>query len=66
MLCFGKNGKTDLWLFVIDRPALPDGPENPEPRFEPVNTTMTATWSRGGRIYFLVGLGGEAALKQYF
>ena len=66
MLCFGKNGKTDLWLFVIDRPALPDGPENPQPRFAPVNTTMTASWSNAGRIYFLAGLGDEAALKRYF
>jgi len=66
MLCFGKNGKTDLWLFVIDRPALPDAPANLEPRFETVNATMTASWTKGERVYFLAGLADEAALKQCF
>src|SRR5208337_4460806 len=66
MLCFGKNGKTDLWLFVVDRQALPDGPEDSVPHCELVNSRMTASWTKGGRIYFLVGDEGQAALKQYF
>jgi hypothetical protein len=67
MICFGHHGKTDLWLFVIDRGALPDAPEDSAPRFERANNTATtASWSTGGRIYFLAGVGNEARLKQYF
>ena len=66
MLCFGKKGETDLWLFVIDRSALPDAPATPEPRFETVNTTMTASWTKGEGVYLLAGLADEAALRECF
>lgn len=66
MLCFGKAGKTDLWLFVINRPALPDAPEDTVPHFKRVNTLMTASWSKEGKTYLLAGSGDQASLREFF
>ncbi len=59
LLCFrtGKplpaGGKSDLWLFVVDRAAVKGAPGAPEPQFARVNKLMTATWTRGNKLYLL-------------
>ena len=67
MFCFGKAGKTDLWLFVIDRASIADVPKNTAPTVQRVSGTVaTSYWSAGGKFYFLAGLGDEAVLKRLF
>jgi hypothetical protein len=67
MFCFGRGGKTDLWLFVIDRASMPHAPENTVPTVQRVSGTVAAAhWSRGGKFYFLAGLGDESVLARFF
>lgn len=71
MLCFltGKplepGQKSDLYLFVVDRAALPDAPAAAEPQFARVNKLLTASWSVGDTTYILAGEGDEEFLRQY-
>lgn len=71
MLCFltGKplepGQKSDLYLFVVDRSALPDAPAATEPQFARVNRLLTASWSLGDKTYILAGEGDEEFLRQY-
>jgi uncharacterized membrane protein YbaN (DUF454 family) len=71
MICF-RTGRplpsgqsSDLWLFVIDRPAMKDAPAADARRFVPVNKLTTATWTGGGKIYFLGIEGDETTLRKY-
>ncbi len=59
MVCFhtGKplapNEKSDLFLFVVDRGALADSPEQNQLLMARVNTLSTVTWAEGERVYLL-------------
>jgi len=71
MICF-RTGKplppgsaSDLWLFVVDRAAVKDAPEGGQLRLAKVNLLITASWTQGGRLYFLGTEGEATALKQY-
>jgi len=72
MLCFNSGRpldpgeKSDLFLFVIDRSALPDAPPTSQPVIARVNKLMTASWSSGDKVYLLGGLGDEDFIRQYF
>lgn len=71
MICF-RTGRplppgqsSDLWLFVVDRAAMPDAPAAGTRQFTRVNKLMTATWTDGGKIYFLGTEADEATLRTY-
>ena len=71
MICF-RTGRplpsgqsSDLWLFVIDRAAMKNAPEENTRQFARVNKLMTATWTDGGKIYFLETEADEATLRTY-
>ena len=66
MVCFVKNKATPLWLFVINREALPDPPPDGQPSFKQINKLMTASWTRGGKTYVLAAEEDEDGLWRYF
>jgi hypothetical protein len=71
MVCFnsGKNQdpkEPDLFLFVVKREYAPHAPSKPSPEFSQRSRFVTASWSRGDRIYVLAAVGDEAFLKNYF
>ena len=72
MVCFNSGRplpaghKTDLFLFVIDRAALPDAPANGPPQFATLNRFSTASWAEGEKFYVLAGIGDEAFLRMFF
>ena len=69
MVCFhtGKplapNEKSDLFLFVVDRSALADSPEQNQLLMTRVNTLSTVTWAEGERVYLLASP-DETVLKE--
>jgi uncharacterized membrane protein YbaN (DUF454 family) len=71
MVCFhtGKplapGEKSDLWLFVIERSSLKDAVASESPQFARVNRLITATWTRGDKVYLLGMEGDEQSLRQY-
>lgn len=71
LVCF-RTGKprppgasNDLWLFVVDRTAVPGAPDSSVPKMAKVNRLITATWTEGGKLYLFGLEGGEQDIKQY-
>jgi hypothetical protein len=71
MICF-RTGKplppgeqSDLWLFVVDRTSLAVSIVGEVPQFSKVNRLITATWTKGDKIYLLGIEGDEQAIRQY-
>lgn len=71
MICF-KTGRplapgqaSDLWLFVIERNAVPDEPNAQTPQLTTVNGVATASWTQDGKTYVLAVEGSEELLKSY-
>jgi uncharacterized membrane protein YbaN (DUF454 family) len=64
MLCFVLNGE-HMDLFVMDRTGLPDLPENSAPQYAKAGDLMTATWSKGDKIYLLTGKNKEVLQKVF-
>ena len=71
LICFrtGKplptGDKSDLWLFVVDRAAVQNVPLTTAPTITKVNQLITATWTEGGKLYFLGVEGEEPNLRRY-
>jgi len=70
MICFnsGRNqdpNEPDLFLFVVSREYAAHAPINPTPEFSQRSRFVTASWSRGDRIYVLATAGDETFLKNY-
>lgn len=71
MICFQTGrplppgSQSDLWLFVVDQNTVKNAPSDPAPRIAQVNQLVTATWVRGGKLYFLVTEGGEPDIKRF-
>lgn len=65
MICFAKGRQTPLWLFVINRAALPDPPPEGTPRTARVNQLATASWSADGKTYILAAKADQLDLKEY-
>jgi hypothetical protein len=70
MICF-RTGKplapgeqSDLWLFVIDRTLVKNAPPNGPPQVAQVNQLITATWTRGDKLYLLGTEGDEQTIRQ--
>jgi hypothetical protein len=70
MVCFNSgrkndaNDSSDLFLFVIDRKAVPDAPSR-KPRFSQLNRLATLSWTEGDKAYILGGFGDEAFIRAY-
>jgi hypothetical protein len=71
MICFhtgradAADGRSDLWLFVVDGASVKGAPAGVSPRISKVNRLVTATWTQDGRLYMLGSEGGEETLKKY-
>ncbi len=71
MICFrtGKllapGGRTDLWLFVVDRVSVRGAPGGDSPQFSRVNRLITATWTQGNKLYLLGIEGDERTIQKY-
>jgi hypothetical protein len=71
MICFstGKplpaNQPGDLWLFVADRASVKDATTATSPQFNKVGRIITATWTRGDKLYLLGTEGDEEAIRKY-
>lgn len=71
MLCFHSGRalppeeKTDVFLFVVDRAAVPDAPAAAPPQTRRVDGFATAVWSAGEKVYLLAVTGDEQLLQQY-
>jgi hypothetical protein len=61
MICFMLKGE-HMDLFVMDRAGLPDLPDTSAPQYAKAGDLMTATWSKGDKIYLLTG--GSKELLQ--
>ena len=71
MICF-RTGKplppgeqSDLWLFVVERSSLTVSTIGETPQFSKVNRLITATWTKGDKIYLLGTEGDEQTIRQY-
>ena len=59
------GAQADVWLFVVDSSFVKNPPAPAGPLFAEVNRLMTATWTSGGKLYFL-GMGGtKEELQRY-
>jgi hypothetical protein len=65
MVCFDQGRQRVLFLYVINRSAVPGAPAAAAPQFAQVSKLMTASWSLGEKTYVLAGQGDEAAFRQY-
>jgi hypothetical protein len=65
MVCFDQGEGGWLYLFVIERDALPDPPHG-APQFARVNRLMTASWSVDTKAYLLAGEVAETFLGRFF
>jgi hypothetical protein len=71
MLCFHSGRplppeeKTDVFLFVVDRAAVPDAPAVSSPQTGRVDGFATAVWSAGDRVYLLAVTGDERLVREY-
>jgi len=65
MLCFRDKPDRNLWLFVVDRQAIPNRAPNPEPRIDQFGDYSAATWESGGRTYVLTVKGGPDIVRSY-
>jgi hypothetical protein len=72
MLCFRAGppaaavGKSDIWLFVVDRASVKDAPAAGSTEFARVNKLMTATWTQGDKLYLLGAAGDEQEIRRLF
>jgi len=62
MICFMFNGE-HMDLFVMDRAGLPGLPDTSAPQYAKAGDLMTATWSKGDKIYLLTGENKELLQK---
>jgi hypothetical protein len=65
MICFDLGNKQELYLFVINRSALPNAPPTKTPEFVKVNKLITASWSAGDKVYILAGQGDQNSIAKH-
>ena len=61
----GSGEENDLFLFVIDRHALPDAPDSADPQFSNVGQLATAAWTKDDKLYILAKRGDQESLRKY-
>jgi hypothetical protein len=65
MLCFRDRPGRDVYLFVVNREAIPKRTPNPTPRIEQYGDYSAATWEEEGKTYVLTVRGEPEAVKSY-
>ncbi len=66
MLCFSAPREDrKIFLFVLDRGAIPDSPGGSRPAIRQSGAFALAGWTEGGRSYVLVAQGDAGALREY-
>jgi len=65
LVCLDRGADNDLFLFIVNRSALPDPPADPTPRFARVGQMTTASWTIGDTSYVLATKGGEDDLRKF-
>ena len=65
LVCLDRGADNDLFLFIIDRSALPDPPLNATAQFARVGKMTTASWTLGEKTYLLASQGTEEDLKKF-
>jgi hypothetical protein len=65
MLCFKDKDKRKLFLFVVNRTAIPDSPASSAPRIRQEGTYAIAGWTEGNRAYVLAAEGDATVLEQF-
>jgi hypothetical protein len=63
MLCLNSAERHGVWLYVVERRALPDAPAQPKPQFAMEGNLATASWSENDKAYLLAAEGNEAFLR---
>jgi hypothetical protein len=65
LVCLERGHDDDLFLFIVDRSALPDPPLGQSARFARVNNMTTASWTAGDKTYVLASKGNEEDLRKF-
>jgi hypothetical protein len=63
MLCLKSPDQRGVWLYVIERTALPDPPRESTPQLATEGSLATASWSESGKTYLLAAEGNEDFLR---
>ena len=65
LICTEAAEDHDVWLFLVDRAAVPDAPLQKSLRFATLGRMATATWTQDDLVYLLVVEGDEETLRRY-
>jgi hypothetical protein len=65
LVCFDRGHDDDLFLFIVDRSALPDSPPGTSVEFARVNNMTTASWTVGDKTYVLASKASEENLRKF-
>ena len=63
MLCLRAPNHRGVWLCIIERAALPDGPKQSVPQIAVTDGLPTASWTENGKTYLLIAEGDEPFLR---
>jgi uncharacterized membrane protein YbaN (DUF454 family) len=63
MLCLKSSDQHGVWLYVIERTALPDPPRDSTPQLATEGKLAMASWSADGKTYVLAAEGNEEFLR---
>lgn len=67
MLCLDAGtaaAPANVWVFVIEKSAVVDAPPA-KPEFLEVGNLMTASWTAGGKVFVLAGVGNQSELQKF-
>ena len=65
LVCLDHGEAPDLFLFVMDRGAIPDPPVGQAPQMIRVGHMMTASWCAGHNVYVLASKTTEDELRKF-
>jgi hypothetical protein len=65
MLCYGRGGEPEVWMFVVASETLHGPPAGGVPVFAQVHRMATASWAREGKVVLVAGRFEEAELRGW-
>jgi hypothetical protein len=65
MVCFADPAKRKLFLFVVDKGAIPNPPQEGAPTIRQAGDFTTASWTERGKTYLLTVKGGPDILRNF-
>ncbi|HTS19134.1 MAG TPA: hypothetical protein VMP11_16280 [Verrucomicrobiae bacterium] len=65
LVCLDRGQKPDLFLFVVNRSALPGAPSSHTPDFARIGRMTTASWTMGDTSYVLASQDTEDDLRKF-